>query len=367
MPGAGGEVLALDAAGKGGDRYKALVARNACHFAPMSWDRWLHFHGLAREHAQAHFTEFGTAAPVKDVDDRVDEHQRQAILNNGYADHFLEDSFASGHLINKTLVMQFFVDYINDVRAHTTLRNIAVRAALANDRGLPSAGVLAAMGSQQQRGMAGREHYGKAPGGAGTSTQDRQSGTDTTDPQTAQERQTREGRMAGSGVTAGGGRTREENYQLYLEFLNSAMLQAGAGNLHDFLNEHGIKVRNGQGTVFSVGGDDSFLDKSDPVGAETAAHAAELSRTAIQELLTTGRTASSVDAIFALTPQRVIWEGADGDAAPAEYSLAEFQDAVLRQLCFDRIFPRTVLSVATSAIREIAPNMAGRDVSVDKR
>jgi hypothetical protein len=35
----------------------------------------------------------------------------EAWKYHGYADHFLHDSFAAGHLINKTLVMQWFVKW----------------------------------------------------------------------------------------------------------------------------------------------------------------------------------------------------------------------------------------------------------------
>ena len=40
------------------------------------------------------------------------ELERKAWLNNGYASHLLQDSFAAGHLINKTLVMQWFAEYV---------------------------------------------------------------------------------------------------------------------------------------------------------------------------------------------------------------------------------------------------------------
>jgi hypothetical protein len=36
------------------------------------------------------------------VDTGQDEHLRQAWINNGCGDHVLQDSFAAGHLINKT-------------------------------------------------------------------------------------------------------------------------------------------------------------------------------------------------------------------------------------------------------------------------
>src|SRR2546422_311971 len=36
---------------------------------------------------------------------------QQAWAFHGYADHFLQDSFAAGHLVNKTLVMQWFIQW----------------------------------------------------------------------------------------------------------------------------------------------------------------------------------------------------------------------------------------------------------------
>ena len=35
-------------------------------------------------------------------------------MAQGYADHFVQDSFAPGHLANKTLVMQWFVEWAED-------------------------------------------------------------------------------------------------------------------------------------------------------------------------------------------------------------------------------------------------------------
>ena len=40
------------------------------------------------------------------------ELTRKAWVAHGYADHFLQDSFAAGHLVNKTLVMQWFIDWV---------------------------------------------------------------------------------------------------------------------------------------------------------------------------------------------------------------------------------------------------------------
>jgi hypothetical protein len=355
-PGAAGEVLALDSAtaGSGTNRYKGLVARNACHFAPFSWERWTLFHNEARDAAVAHHTASGAVAPVTNVDTSVDENQRQAVLKNGYADHFLQDSFAAGHLVNKTLIMQWFVDYLNGL-------SWAAKPWF----GMPSADVMASMGSAQQPGISGQDRYGQTPSPTETSDADRASGTTPADPQTAQERASRAGRESGSGVVATPGRSVDQNYQAYLAFLNSAFLQAAAGAVHDHFNEGGLTVRNRSGDQFKVGGDDTLLSESDQVGAELAGRAAELSRTAIQELLASGTTAITVDQIFALTPQTIVWTGETGRQAPRELSLAQFQEDVVHDLCIHHIFPDLVSSMKGQAIRGASAEMVPGGVSVD--
>jgi hypothetical protein len=76
------------------DHYSGILARNACHFAPYTWYRWQTSHLIARDYAERYFTT------------KNDESRRLAWLYHGYADHFLQDSFAAGHLINKTLVIR---------------------------------------------------------------------------------------------------------------------------------------------------------------------------------------------------------------------------------------------------------------------
>lgn len=350
MPGAAGEVLALDSAtaGSGTNRYKGLVARNACHFAPFSWERWSLYHNEAREAAIAHHTAAGTVAPVTNVDTSVDENQRQAVLKSGYADHFLQDSFAAGHLVNKTLIMQWFVDYLNSL-------SWVEKPWF----GMPDAEVMASMGSAQQPGISGQDRYGRTPSSTDTSAEDRALGNDATDPQTAQERSSRTGRTQGSGVVATPGSSVEQNYQAYLRFLNSAFLQAAAGAVHDHFNAGGLVVRNRNGDQFRVGGDDTLLSQSNELGAELAGRAAEMSRTAIQDLLATGTTAITVDQIFALTPQTIVWTGETGAAPARELSLAEFQDDVVHNLCLEHIFPDLVTSMKGGVIRASGEMVSG--------
>jgi hypothetical protein len=352
MPGAAGEVKALDAAtaGLGTNRYAGLLSRNACHFAPFSWDRWALYHNEAAEEAVAHFHAGAARTPLNTVDTSVEEHQRQAVLKNGYADHFLQDSFAAGHLVNKTQVMQWFVDYLNGM-------NWLDRPWV----GMPSGDVMARMGSAQQLGIAGQNRYGHGPASA-TSREDRGFGTVAIDPQTAQERSSRDGRVAGSGVS-GTGAERERNYQAYLKFLNSAFLQMSAGAVHDYFNLHGLTVINGEGTRMQVGGDDTLLSKSSEVGAEVAGRAAEESRTAIDDLLRTGSTTHTTDAIFRLVPQQVAVAVAGG--GEQVLSLAQFQADVVRPLCFSTLFPELVDGLKGTAIRMFGSEMVDGGTSVD--
>lgn len=356
VPGAAGEVRALDAAtaGSGTNRYLGLVARNACHFAPFSWERWTLYHNEARDAAAAHHAAAGQVAPVRNMDTTVGENQRQAVLKSGYADHFLQDSFAAGHLINKTLVMQWFVDYLN-----------GLSWAEAPWFGLPDAEVMASMGAAQQPGISGRDRYGRTPTSTSTSAADRASGMTATDPQTAEERLDRAGRMAGSGVVATPGHSAEQNYQAYLRLLNSSFLQAATGMVHDHFNAGGLVVRNRNGDQYRVGGDDTLLRQSDQAGAELAGRAAELSRTAIQEILATGTTAITVDQIFALTPQTVVWTGESGKLPPRELGLAQFQDDVIHALCVEHIFPDLVASTKGEVIRAVSSEMVAGGVSQD--
>jgi hypothetical protein len=85
------------------DHYQGLLSRNACHFAPFSWYRWQASHLIARDLAQRSYAEKDSTQQAL--------LKHQAMVYDGYADHFLEDSFAAGHLLNKTLVMQWFIEW----------------------------------------------------------------------------------------------------------------------------------------------------------------------------------------------------------------------------------------------------------------
>jgi hypothetical protein len=83
------------------NQYGPVLGRNACHFAPFSWYRWESFYTIARDLATRAYADTANRA----------ELTYQAWMNLGYADHFLQDSFAAGHLVNKNLIMQWFITW----------------------------------------------------------------------------------------------------------------------------------------------------------------------------------------------------------------------------------------------------------------
>ncbi len=178
----------------GTNQYQSLVARNACHFAPYSWNCWQDFHMQARDLAQR----------GHDTGDK--ELMRQAWVTNGYADHFLQDSFAAGHLINKTLIMQWFVEWVKDYNSNT--------AWYERDIHLDNWDKVKHMTTTEQPGLASRGMYDGKPRSGGASA----------DPQTAEEQGTRQQREDTAGVRAGGGKSQDEEYKNYLAFLNNTVI-----------------------------------------------------------------------------------------------------------------------------------------------
>jgi hypothetical protein len=357
---AGGEVKALDeaTAGQGLNRYQGLLSRNACHFAPFSWQRWEQYHNEAIEEAKLHFASRSDTVPIKDVPKDTEEHARQALLKGGYADHFLQDSFAAGHLVNKTLVMQWWVDYLNQAAVNIPYTDYQIVR-----RGQPDAGVMSRMGSAAQPGVAGRELYGDTPNSLATNTnaEDRIAGTGVTDPQSAQERTGRQRRLEGSGVTGFDDADREANYQAYLRLLNNAQAQGAAGATHDHFNAIGLTVVSADGSLqMRVGGDDTLLSESDSKGALAAAHAAQLSRQAIDEVMNTGETTLTTEYIFGIVPAFVVVDGAS-DPMP----LQQWQDSVLKDLCFSKIFPEYYSTFASAVIGTFGSEMVEGGMSRD--
>ncbi|MGB8646831.1 MAG: hypothetical protein WCF84_16440 [Anaerolineae bacterium] len=125
----------------------AALMRNACHFAPETWKAWEKYHRAARakalearearknaldtraernkvlaarsprERTEKGFVEPSDPRLTKKYADDLEAHAldlwNEAKLNAGFGDHFLQDAFASGHLIDKTKIMQWFVGWLN--------------------------------------------------------------------------------------------------------------------------------------------------------------------------------------------------------------------------------------------------------------
>jgi hypothetical protein len=103
--------------------YFAALERNACHFAPYSWDQWEAYHRKARDLAaqcaegKEEVEDIRSLNGSEDVISRLEQEAlelgNQALLQNAFGEHYLQDSFAAGHLIDKTGVMQEFTNWIN--------------------------------------------------------------------------------------------------------------------------------------------------------------------------------------------------------------------------------------------------------------
>jgi uncharacterized protein DUF4157 len=314
--------------------YQSVVARNAGHFAPFSWYRWQEHHLEARRLARlAH------AAP--DPGDRASLTTR-AWVWSGYADHFLQDSFAAGHLINKTLVMQWYAELLAGSRLP-----------------VPERRHLAAVTAGAQPGLHGPGYYRPVPDDRDP---DRLVPSPTpgapavTDPQAAAEAATLEGRVAASGVIGKDFTERMVAYSSYLRLLRSSVVQSVAGTIHGYLNEKSLVVAAGpDGDRYRMWGDWSMLRGEE--AAVRAAEAGQLSRQAIADLLATGETAIGSRKIFEMFPDHVEHDG-------ALVSLAEWHAGRLRERCFGDFFTarsaRLLRAATTVAFRHLGVPSADR-------
>lgn len=102
------------------EQYFAALERNACHFAPESWAQWRGYHQKAIKLAQnvydlrAQAQSLPSAAAKKKIDDQADELANEALIQNSFGEHYLQDSYAAGHLIDKTKIMQWFTIWLDE-------------------------------------------------------------------------------------------------------------------------------------------------------------------------------------------------------------------------------------------------------------
>jgi hypothetical protein len=299
------EVLAVDALGKRCDfpptkRYSSVLARNAAHFVPLSWYRWHSFHLMAR----------ALIEQSKAADADVREKLRiTAQVTAGYADHFLQDSFAAGHLINKTLIMQWYIEWLGEFGVS-----------------YPDRDLLAAMIVARQPLLHGPHLYDRLHARLGARPRP------SCDPQDMADAATVKDSIESSGLISGPGREERAVYAAYLTMLGSATVQLGAKVIHDYLNKRSLVVSSGpDGPPFRLYGDHTLLAGGS--GSWRAAQAAAASRRAISELLQYGETDVSSWEIFESFPDHV-------EEGGRLISLEEWHRNELRDLCFRDLFGR---------------------------
>ena len=100
-------------AGEEDEQYFAALERNACHFAPQSWSQWRGYHDRAIV-AATQSAQLRASGKV----DEAKEKANEALLLNGFGEHYLQDSFASGHLIDKTKIMRWFALWVHANGGH---------------------------------------------------------------------------------------------------------------------------------------------------------------------------------------------------------------------------------------------------------
>jgi hypothetical protein len=309
----GAEVPAIDRLGRRcgfapSRQYSSVLARNASHFAPFTWYRWHYFHLLSREL-------IGRSAAASGAE--RESLRSRARIYAGYADHFLQDSFAAGHLINKTLVMQWYVEWLADTGVS-----------------YPHADALAAMTVARQPLLHGPHHYDRAQARLDEQASERTGRLlrPPWDPQDMADAPTADERVAVSGLIAGSDHEKRAAYAAYLTTLRSGTVQIAPKVVHDHLNEHSLVVSAApDGARFRLFGDHTLLASND--GAWRAAQAATASRRAISELLRDGETTVSSWEIFDSFPSHVEQDG-------RLITLEEWHRTRLRDLCFRDLFGR---------------------------
>jgi hypothetical protein len=243
--------------------------------------------------------------------------RRRARIYAGYADHFLQDSFAAGHLINKTLVMQWYIEWLAESNVSYPYRD-----------------VLDAMTVAQQPLLHGPDHYHRAPTRSGDVMAGRLGTVPQPpwDPQDMADAATKEDRIAASGLAGGSDNERRAAFAAYLTMLGSGTVQLAAKVAHDYLNKRSLVVSSGpDGSPFRLYGDHTLLASGD--GTIRAAEAATASRRAISELLRHGETKVSSWEIFASFPDHVEQGG-------RLVTLEEWHRTGLHNLCFGELFGR---------------------------
>jgi Domain of unknown function (DUF4157) len=305
-------------------QYASVLARNAAHFAPFSWYRWHSFHLMARA-----LIARSAAASGPDRENL----RRRARICAGYADHFLQDSFAAGHLINKTLVIQWYIEWLADAGVS-----------------YPGRDLLDTLTRARQPLLHGPGHYDRAAARLGGLTGERAGAVPGPpwDPQDVADAPTVADRVVASGVTGASDADRRAAYAAYLTMLGSGTVQLAVKVAHEHLNKRSLVVASGpDGPPFQLHGDHTLLAGGE--GMLRAARAAQASRRAISDLLRDGETEVSSWDIFDSFPDHVEHDG-------RLVSLSEWHRGGLHDLCsdlFGRRSTRALRALMSGAFRRL--------------
>lgn len=265
------DTLSIHLGYQGTDHYSGLLARNACHFAPYAWYRWQSPYLIARDLAAKAFQ---TGDPNQKA-----AFTHQAWVQAGYAEHFLQDSFAAGHLVNKTLIMQWFIEWA----AGQTLVPVA------------DWDIVKRTTTQLQPNLAGRQLYGlNYPGPSN-------------DPQTSEDLPSYAQRLANTGVMIGGSGDIGTAYQDFLTLMSNLITQSASASIHDYYNANSLWVASvAHPAAYEVWGDDTLLSGSNGTeGVTQTSVTTQLSQRSIADLLATGRTDVTAGAIRSNFPTQV--------------------------------------------------------------
>jgi len=316
------------------DQYASVLARNASHFAPFSWYRWHSLHLQARSLIARSAAVSGT--------DRETLRLRGRICA-GYADHFLQDSFAAGHQVNKTQLIQWYIEWLADAGVSYPGQDLLGRLTLA-----------------RQPLLHGPGHYDRSAARLGGLTGERAGAVPGPpwDPQDVADAPAVADRIAASGVVGDSDADRRAAYAAYLTLLRSGTVQLAVKVAHEYLNKRSLVVASGlDGPRFRLHGDHTLLAGGE--GTLRAARAAQASRRAISELLRGGETEVSSWDIFDSFPGYV---QDDGRLA----SLSEWHQGGLRDLCeelFGRASTRALRAVMSSAFDRLGTPIAELSVT----
>jgi hypothetical protein len=302
---------------EGTDHYSGVLARNACHFAPFAWYRWQASYLVARDLATKAFQ-------AGDPNQKA-ELTHQAWIQSGYAEHFLQDSFAAGHLVNKTLIMQWFIEWA----AGQTIVPVA------------DWDIVKRMTTQLQPGLAGRQLYGlNYPGPSN-------------DPQTSEDLATYLQRLQNTGVAVGGSGDLGTAYQDYLTLMSNLITQSASASIHDHYNANSLWVASvAHPQPYEIWGDDTLLSGANGnEGATQTSLTTQLSQASIAALLSTGQTDITTGVIRENFPTLV--------SAGSVITLEEWNNSQ-QSFCGQFIFPQ----LHDIIVRMVSPRIA--NVSKDQ-